>query len=287
MQQDISWFPGHMAKARRLLADQLKRVDAVIEICDARLPLSSRNPELGSLVGSRPVLLLLNKSDLADPDETRRWLSHFQKAGLFAMGIQTGRSKQQILQALKKLTAEKLSRAKERGMVKPARLMILGVPNVGKSSLINQLAGRAAFKVQDRPGITRAPQWIQAAPLLELLDTPGLLWPKLDDPVAARRLAYIAAVRDEVLDIYNLVLKLLDDLMVIAPEGVSGRYQLRDKALRGQALLADICLSRGFLLRGGDADLERGATCVLDEFRAGLLGRITLETPDGGGHVKE
>jgi len=282
LQQVIGWYPGHMAKARRLLTEQLKRVDAVIEICDARLPLSSRNPEIDDLTRNKPVLLLLNKADLADPAMTKRWLVYFRHKDLSVMAIEMDKGKAQILKALGKLTRDMFIRAKAHGLVKPARAMILGVPNVGKSTFINLLAGRAAFKVQDRPGITRAPQWIQAAPLLELLDTPGLLWPKLDDPVAARRLAYIAAIRDEVLDVFNLALQLLDELMLIAPEGVIARYQIKDSNLRGQALMENVCFSRGFLLKGGEADLERGAVCVLDEFRAGLLGRITLEAPDGG-----
>jgi len=286
LQQVIAWYPGHMAKARRLLLEQLKRVDAVIEICDARLPLSSRNPEIDDLTRNKPSLLLLNKADLADPEMTSKWLGFFRQQGQTSMAIKMGSGKPQILKALEKLTEETSLRAKARGIAKPVRAMILGVPNVGKSTLINLLAGRAAFRVQDRPGVTRAPQWIQAAPMLELLDTPGLLWPKLDDPVAARRLAYIAAIRDEVLDVYNLSMQLLDELMLIAPEGVVSRYLIKDDTLRGQALIEMICMSRGFLLKGGEKDLERGAVCVLDEFRAGLLGRITLEAP-GGGTVDE
>ena len=284
MQQNIGWYPGHMAKARRLLTDQLKRVDAVIEICDARLPLSSRNPELGQLVAGKPVLLLLSKADLADPDVTAKWLAYFLQSSQTALAVETGKKKQQLVKSLEALTLEKLARAENKGLTRAARVMVLGVPNVGKSTLINCLAGRAAFKVQDRPGITRAPQWISASPRLQLLDTPGLLWPKLGDPVAARRLAYISAIRDEVLDIYQLSLSLLNDLMRTAPRGISARYGVSDTGLRGQALLEAVCQARGFLLRGGAPDLERGAVCVLDEFRAGLLGRISLETPSGEVH---
>jgi len=283
VQQPISWYPGHMAKAKRLLTDQLKRIDAVIEICDARLPLSSRNPELDSLVRGKPRVLLLNKMDLARPEATQAWLQHFEAQGQSCLAIEMGKRRQGILKAVVALTEASLARSLRKGITRPARAMVLGVPNVGKSTLINYLAGRSAFKVQDRPGVTRAPQWINASPSLQLLDTPGLLWPKLDDPVAARRLSYIAAVRDEVVDVYHLALALLDELMVIAPQGVLERYKLQDEALRGQALLEAICKNRGFLLRGGQMDLERGATCVLDEFRAGLLGRITLEMPHDQG----
>lgn len=280
MQQPITWFPGHMAKARRLLMDQLKRIDAVIEICDARLPLSSRNPELDSLVNNKPRVLLLNKTDLANPDVTRKWLAFFEDRGQACLGIEMGKKKQSIFNAIISMTEDRVARSLKKGITRPARAMVLGVPNVGKSTLINYLAGRSALKVQDRPGVTRAPQWIAVSPRLELLDTPGLLWPKLHDPVSARRLTYIAAVRDEVVDVYHLALSLLEELMEIAPRGLVSRYSLKDESLRGQALLEDICRNRGFLLKGGEADLERGAVCVLDEFRSGKLGRITLEIPE-------
>ena len=276
VQASISWFPGHMAKARRLLADQLQRIDAVIELCDARLPLSSRNPDLDSLVGNKPRVLLLNKSDLAHPVMTRAWQAYFQSRGLDCMAIgwagKAGHTKRHC-----GLTEERVARSMKKGIQRSARAMVLGVPKVGKSTLINYLAGRSAFKVADRPGVTRAPQWIRASDRLELLDTPGLLWPKLGDPVAARRLAYIAAVRDEVLDVFHLALSLLDELMTIAPQGLMDRYKIADDSLGGQALLEEICRGRGFLIRGGGVDLDRGAVCVLDEFRDGRLGRITLE----------
>ena len=279
MQQSISWYPGHMAKARRLLSEQLSRVDLVIELCDARLPLSSRNPELDTLKRGKPTLLLLNKSDLADPDATRRWLSYFTAEGARAMAVEMGKRKQAILKAVEALSAGRVERAAARGLPRAARAMVLGVPNVGKSTLINYLAGRAVMRVQDRPGVTRAPQWLSASPALELLDSPGLLWPRLGDPAAARRLAFIAAVRDEVLDTYRLALDLLDELAALPGNRVGERYRVDTTGLRGQALLEAVCHSRGFLLRGGEPDLERGAACVLDEFRAGLLGRVTLETP--------
>lgn len=279
MQQSISWYPGHMAKARRLLSEQLSRVDLVIELCDARLPLSSRNPELDTLKRGKPTLLLLNKSDLADPDATRRWLSYFAAEGARAMAVEMGKRKQAILKAVEALSAGRVERAAARGLPRAARAMVLGVPNVGKSTLINFLAGRAVMRVQDRPGVTRAPQWLSASPALELLDSPGLLWPRLGDPAAARRLAFIAAVRDEVLDTYRLALDLLDELAALPGNRVGERYRVDTAGLRGQALLEAVCHSRGFLLRGGEPDLERGAACVLDEFRAGLLGRVTLETP--------
>ena len=281
-QRPISWYPGHMAKAKRLLETQLKRVDIVLELCDARLPLSSRNPALDALIAHKPRVLLLNKEDLADPGATRLWEKRFRDLGLQVIAIQAGKSRQRILKLVEGMTEEKRQRAQARGIAVTSRAMVVGVPNVGKSTLINALAGRSAMKTQDRPGITRAPQWIKAGERLELLDTPGMLWPKLDDQKAARRLAYIAAIRDEVLDTYHLAIGLLDELMAIAPQKVLARYKLSDINLRGQALLEAICLARGFLQKGNSYDLDRGAACVLDEFRGGLIGRITLEMPQEG-----
>ncbi len=278
-QRPISWYPGHMAKAKRQLETQLKRVDIVLELCDARLPLSSRNPALDEMLGNKPRLLMMNKEDLADPAATRRWEAYFLGQGIQAFPIQAGKNRQRILKLVDELTADKRRRAESRGIAITSRAMVVGVPNVGKSTLINALAGRSAFKVQDRPGITRAAQWIKAGERLELLDTPGMLWPKLHDQHAARRLAYIAAIRDEVLDTYHLATGLLDELMATVPEKVMARYKLEDSSLRGQALLEAICRARGFLQKGNAYDLERGATCVLDEFRGGLIGRITLELP--------
>ena len=286
MQQNISWYPGHMAKSRRLLAEQLKRVDAVIELSDARLPLSSRNPDLHRMAENKPVLLLLSKADLASPDMTGRWLAYFKGIGTPAVPLRMEKDRKQVLAALEGLTAGTIRRFAGKGLTRPARAMVVGVPNVGKSTLINLLAGRSAFRVEDRPGVTRTPQWIFASPGLQLLDTPGLLWPRLDDQTAARRLAYLGAVRDEVLDVYNLSLQLLDELMALKPSGVLDRYGISDPLLRGTDLLTAVCSSRGFLLRGGAADLERGAICVLDEFRAGMLGRITLEEPPAVEHAE-
>ena len=279
-QQPISWYPGHMAKARRQLEAQLKRVDVVLEVCDARLPLSSRNPALDEMLLLKPRLLLMNKEDLADPAATARWEAYFHERGVQAIPMRAGRQKSRILKLVDSLTDEKRRRAQARGISAVSRAMVVGVPNVGKSTLINALAGRSALKVQDRPGVTRAPQWIKAGERLELLDTPGMLWPKLHDQKAARRLAYIAAIRDETLDVYGLAVKMMDELMETAPGKVTARYRLDDPGLKGQALLEAVCRARGFLQKGGACDLERAAVCVLDEFRAGLIGRITLEMPE-------
>ncbi len=212
----ITWYPGHMAKAKRRLTEQLSRVNVVIELCDARIPLSSRNPELDALCAHKERILLLNKADLADPKVTPQWLKYYTQQGVTALPLEAGKkqSVRQVVPAIKSAVSEVLERAKERGFSKTIRCMVIGVPNVGKSTLINTLAGRAPLKTEDRPGVTRATQWVKIDPYLELMDTPGMLWPKLNDKKAAQRLAYIAAIRDQVLDVYALCLSLLDELML-------------------------------------------------------------------------
>ena len=275
----INWYPGHMAKAKRLLQDQLSRVDAVIEVCDARLPLSSRNPVLDAMIRGKSRVLMMNKADLANPAVTRRWQAYFQSRGIQNAAITAGRSAREAFKAIEGLTREKVERGEARGVHRTVRVMVVGVPNVGKSTIINQLHGGAIAQVGNRPGVTRANQWVRVGEYMEVLDTPGLLWPKLDDPVAARRLAYISAIRDEVLDTFALSCALLEDLTVIAPDALTARYKITDMTLRGQALLEAVCRGRGFLLRGGELDIERASAVVLDEFRDGKLGRLTLELP--------
>lgn len=275
----INWYPGHMAKAKRLLQEQVARVDAVIELCDARLPYSSRNPDLNYMLRSKARVLLLNKADLADPALTRQWQRFFQERGVACAAIAADRNAREALKAIERMTREKVERAEARGMKRTVRVMVVGVPNVGKSTLINRLHGGAIAKVGDRPGVTRANQWVRVGEYLELLDTPGMLWPRLDDPVAARRLAYISAIRDEILDTFELSCALLDELLGACLEKVMERYHLTDATLRGQALMEAVCRGRGFLLRGGEMDIDRACAVVLDEFRDGKLGRVTLEAP--------
>ncbi len=279
----ITWYPGHMAKAKRQLTEQLSRVNVVIELCDARIPLSSRNPDLDALCAHKQRILLLNKADLANPQVTPQWLKHFAKDGITVLPLEASKkqSVRQVVPAIKMAVSEVLDRAKQRGFSKTIRCMVIGVPNVGKSTLINTLAGRAPLKTEDRPGVTRATQWVKIDPYLELMDTPGMLWPKLDDKKAAQRLAYIAAIRDQVLDVYALCISLLDELMLIAPQAVCERYKVKDDTLRGQALLEAICRGRGFLLPGAACDIDRAVTTVLTEFRDGRIARITMETPGG------
>lgn len=276
---EINWYPGHMARAKRLLSDQLSRVDVVIELCDARLPRSSRNPDLMRLTEKKEKVLLLGKSDLADPALTRQWTELFRREGHRSLALDMNKQAKAALALIDQAARETVERAQQRGIKKTVRAMIVGVPNVGKSTLINRLHGGSIAKVGDMPGVTRANQWVKINPYLELMDTPGLLWPRLDDPLAARRLAYIAAIRDEVLDTAELSIQLLTDLIAAAPQAVEERFKIHDLSLRGPELLDAVCRGRGFLMRGGVYDTDRACRVVLDEFRGGKLGRITLESP--------
>lgn len=277
---EINWYPGHMAKAKRLLADQLGRVDVVIELCDARLPYSSRNPDLDRLLGGKKRVLVLNKADLADPAATSAWLNYFRGMGMDAASFNAsaGRAKD-ALSVIDRAAQETVERAAQRGIRKTVKAMVVGVPNVGKSTFTNKLHGGSIAKTGDRPGVTRANQWVRISPYLDLLDTPGLLWPRLDDQLAARRLCYIGTVKDDVVDLPLLTIHLLQDMLKVQPAQVMERYRIQDAALTGEALLEAVCRGRGFLMKGGVCDYDRCCAVVLDEFRAGKLGRITLEFP--------
>ena len=274
---DINWYPGHMAKARKDLTEQIRRADVVVEMIDARIPRSSRNPDLKKLTGRRKSLLVMNKADLADENETKRWLARFRQDGENCVTVDLNRGASPVLRGIDALAKEAVERALARQIRKTVRVMVIGVPNVGKSTLINRLAGARSVSVADRPGVTRTNHWIRISPYMELMDSPGLLWPRLDDPDCARRLAYIGAVRDQVVDTYALAGALLKDLCAIAPEKVTERYRIKDPSAGPEELLEQACLGRGFLLKGGVPDIDRGAAVVLDEFRAGRLGRLTLE----------
>lgn len=277
---DINWYPGHMAKAKRLLREQLSRVDVVIELCDARLPYSSRNPDLDRMLNGKKRVLLLNKADLADQAATSAWLNHFRAQGMDVapFNASTGKAKD-ALAVIERAARETVERAEARGMHKTVRCMVVGVPNVGKSTFTNKLHGGNIAKTGDRPGVTRANQWVTINPYLQLMDTPGLLWPRLDDQLAARRLCYIGTVKDDVVDLAMLTIHLLEDLLAVKPEEIMARFRISDATLRGEALLDAVCRGRGFLLKGGVSDYDRCCAVVLDEFRAGKCGRITLETP--------
>ena len=277
---DINWYPGHMAKTRRQLSEMISRVDLMIELCDARLPYSSRNPDLDRMCRGKNRILLLNKADLADPALTSRWLSYFRSRGIEAAAIQAKQLKnKEALAAIERSTQKAVQQAAARGIRKTVRAMVVGVPNVGKSTYINQLHGGHIAQTGDRPGVTRSTQWIRVTPYLEIMDTPGLLWPRLDDQTAARRLSYLGTIRDEVLNLNNLALSLLNDLADSFPDRLMERFHVQDPDLRGPELMDAVCRGRGFLLRGNEYDYDRCCSVVLDEFREGKLGRITLEIP--------
>lgn len=277
----INWYPGHMAKARRILEEQLSRTDLVIEVCDARLPYSSRNPDLIRMIRGKKHLLLLSKADLADDDATKRWLSFFRESsGLHAYAVNSTRiQRNKLLAVIENETKDLIEKAASRGIRKTVKAMVIGVPNAGKSTLINSLKGSTAAKTGDRPGVTKNAQWIRIHPYLELMDSPGLLWPRLDDQDAARKLCYIGTIKDDIIDLESLTVSLLNDIAAIKPASLESRYHITDTGLRGTELLDAVCKGRGWLQKGNEFDYERASHVVPDEFRAGQLGKITLEYP--------
>jgi ribosome biogenesis GTPase A len=280
---NIQWYPGHMTKTRRRMEEDLRYVDAVCEIVDARIPVSSRNPDLDSICGDKPRMIILNRIDMADPARTKQWAAWF-KAREMAV-IQTDcKSRKGIADfapALRRLLADKLRRYAEKGMVgKPLKVMVAGIPNVGKSTFINQVAGRKGAKAENRPGVTRGKQWVTVDQGLLLLDTPGILWPKFEDPEVGVRLAFTGAVKDDILDLESLAARLAGVLWRNYPEAMQARYKL-DPApdASDPDLLLEIGKRRGYLISGGEIDLERTSRVLLEEYRAAKIGRFTLELP--------
>ena len=275
----INWYPGHMAKTRRLLEEQLRAVDAIVELCDARAPIATRNPDLLRLTQGKARLLILNKADLADDRETSRWLEYFRGIGLEAMRFNSsgGRVKE-MLGRIQEAARPVVDRYAARGVKKTVRMMVLGIPNVGKSTFINRINGTAVAKASDRPGVTRSNQWVKIGPYLELLDTPGMLPPRMDDQYRARLLSYLGSVKDQILDSEDLASGLLELLCQLAPEATRARFRLPEVMPETrQELLEAACKGRGWLLSGGRFDTERGSALILDEFRAGKIGKITIE----------
>lgn len=281
----IQWFPGHMAKTRRIMRENLKLVDILVELRDARIPFSSSNPEIEKLAGDKPRIILLAKPDLADPDVTSKWLEYYEKKQIPAMSadLKTGSNLNNLSKLATKTLSEMLERRKERGMEgAPIRMMIVGVPNVGKSSLINRMAKGKKTKVEDRPGVTVAKQWIKVEGGIELLDMPGVLWPKFEDKIVGENLAFTGAVKDDVLDIETLAMRLLWRLNEEYPKLLEKRYNFDQNEVEGLdsfGLLELVGTKRGMLIRGGEVDFERASNAVLDDFRSGRIGRISLEVP--------
>ena len=281
---NIQWYPGHMTKTRRQMEEDVKLVDLVAEVVDARIPISSRNPDIDAMVGSHPRLIIFNRADQADQVMTARWISWFKDKGWGVMetDAKSGKGVGQFSAAARSVLRDKIAVWKAKGQVgRPIRAMVVGVPNVGKSTFINKVARRKSAKASDRPGVTRGKQWVSVDASLELLDTPGILWPKFEDETTGLHLAFTGAVKDEVTDVEGLACALLELLRDRYPKALEERYKMTDmEGLQGWELLEGCARKRGMLVSGGETDSERMAKVLLDEFRGGKLGRFTLETPE-------
>lgn len=283
----IQWFPGHMSKTRRMIKSNLSSVDAIVEILDARIPMSSQNPEMEGLIGDKPRMLLLNKKDMADDRITAKWIDYFKSRDILSIPLdcKTGRGVKAFLPTIKNQLLKDLVQSRnDKGMVgRPIRVMIVGIPNVGKSSFINRMANSKRTKVEDRPGVTRLKQWVSLGESVEMLDMPGVLWPKFEDQDIAHNLAYTGAIKDDVIDIEAVSMRLLKSLSKSYPESLIERYKIEiNDGDDGKALLEKVGRKRGMLLPGGVVNTERASATVLDEFRSAKLGRITLELPPDG-----
>ena len=281
--QDLHYFPGHMKKTQRAIEESIKKVDAVCEILDARIPLSSRNPDIDALTAGKPRLIVLNHTDQADSERTKLWAAYFRSCGCAVLetAAKSGAGIKGFQPAVRALLADKLRRYEEKGQAgRTIRVMVVGIPNVGKSTFINRVAGKTRAKAENRPGVTRSNQWVNVGGGLELLDTPGILWPKFEDQQAALRLAFIGAIRDEVMDLEELACYLMEFLAQNYPACLEERYKITPEAGEsGYDLLLRAGRKRGFLISGGEVDTERMAKILMDEFRGGKMGRFTLELP--------
>ncbi len=281
---NIQWYPGHMTKTRRMMEENLKLVDAVCEILDARIPISSRNPDIDAICGTKPRLVILNRIDMADPAMVKKWAEYFKSRGMAVLLTDCKNRKgiNGFVPAVRQLLSEKLRRYAEKGQVgRPLKIMVVGIPNVGKSTFINQIAGRKGAKAENRPGVTRGKQWVTVDTGLLLLDTPGILWPRFEDPEVGIRLAYTGAVKDDILDIETLAYHLMEMLWKRYPDAVRARYKIElPEDADGTALLEAAGRKRGFLISGGEIDLERMSKVLLEEYRSCKLGRFTLESPE-------
>lgn len=281
IKQNVQWFPGHMAKTRRLIKECLPQVDAVTEVLDARVPESSRNPELSELIGDKPRIILLNKCDVADAGATKQWITHYQKtcAAVLPVDCKSGKGLNQFVPLMRTVLKEKIEKNEARGMAgKPLRIMVVGIPNTGKSSFINKMAGRNRAEVADKAGVTRHNRWFAIGNGVELLDTPGVLWPKFDDPKVGDKLAFIGSVKDTVVDTETLAIRLLEIMQTEYADRLCERYKISDfEDLQPWELLEMIGRKRGMIIKGGEVDYTRVSVMLLDEYRGGKLGKITLD----------
>lgn len=280
----IQWFPGHMAKTKRMIKSSLPLVDAVAEVIDARIPVSSRNPDLQNLIEGKPRIVILNKCDTADEQAVQRWISYYNSKGITAIptDCRSGRGVNKFVPAVKNVLKDMIAKYEAKGMTgRVLHVMIVGIPNVGKSSLINRLAKQKKAKVEDRPGVTLNKQWVKIADDVELLDMPGVLWPKFEDKTVGERLAFTGAVKDDVVDIEALASRLLFVLNDMYKDTLEARYKITTELEEdGYEILQKVGKARGMLISGGEINTERAAITVLDEFRSGKLGRVTLELPE-------
>ena len=280
---DIQWYPGHMTKTKRMMEENQKLIDIVVELLDARIPLSSRNPAIDEIFPTKPRLVVLNKSDIADEATTREWEKYFKSKGVGVKSISStmGKSLNDIFASCKEILKDKIEHDKSRGLVnRPIKMMVVGIPNVGKSSFINKLSGKKSAITGDRPGVTKGKQWIRLPNSFELLDTPGILWPKFEDVAVGEKLAFTGAIKDEIMDLEEIALRLLELLRDKYPQKLSERYKMTDfEEMSGYEMLELLGRKRGFVISGGEIDTERAAKILLDEFRGAKLGRISLETP--------
>ncbi len=280
---NIQWYPGHMTKTRRQIEADLKLVDAVCEIVDARIPISSRNPDIDAICGNKPRIIVLNRMDLADNDATKRWMQYFRSKGFAAVATdcKTKKGIANFEPAVRSVLKEKIERNAAKGMHKPLKVMVVGIPNVGKSTLINQISGRKGAKAENRPGVTRGKQWVNVDSGLLLLDTPGILWPKFEDPNVGMMLAYTGAVKEGVIDVEELAARLMELMLKFYPQTLKDRYKVEaEQGTPGYMLLEEAGRKRGYLLSRGEIHTERMAKVLLDEYRSGKLGHFTLEVPE-------
>ena len=286
MEQDkmnIQWYPGHMTKTRRQIEADLKLVDAVCEIVDARIPISSRNPDIDAICGNKPRIIVLNRMDLADNEATKQWMQYFRNKGYAAVATdcKTKKGINNFQPAVRSVLKDKIERNAAKGMNKPLKVMVVGIPNVGKSTLINQISGRKGAKAENRPGVTRGKQWVNVENGLLLLDTPGILWPKFEDPDVGMMLAYTGAIKEGVIDIEELAARLMELLHRFYPQTLRDRYKVEaEQGTPGYVLLEEAGRKRGYLLSRGEIHTERMAKVLLDEYRSGKLGHFTLEMPE-------